>query len=852
MVGPGARPTIEFRALGAPRLSSPEAELHSILARPKLLGLLSFLAFSPPGFHRRDMLLGLFWAETDQTRARRALRQSLYYLRQSLGPGVLVTRGEDEVGLEEKRLWSDVRAFEAGIKEGRREEALELYRGDLLSGFFVSGAPEYERWLEARREELRRQASEAAWELARAGEAEGNAAGAGHWARRATALEPLDERLVRDAIGLLDRVGDRSGALRLYEAFGRRLEEEFQIEPAPETQALVAGIRGRVEVSVESPVPEPAGSSVETVEAAVAGPSDFECGPEEADRSPPTPIRRSWTPARRGVLLGLFIGLAMGIALFRVLRTSDGSPGLSSGRVVVAVFDNQTGDPGLDPLGRMAADWVTQALYESGVVEVVPSTLGLAPRPDFTDDEGSGSAALAEATGAGTIVLGAYYRRGDSVEIQAQVVAARDGRLLSALPPVGSPLDAPGTAVDSLSRSVVRVLAVLTDPSLGGSADLSRPPSLEAYREYLEGVRAFQGRPPGMGGSLVHFYRAVALDSAFLAPRFYLVMAHANLNQFALADSNARVLATKRVQLSDYQRHTLDWMLARSRGDQMGALEAARARGGIDIGVQALIVNRPAEAVEALSAIDLSPHYFQWLALMEAYHLLGDFRRELEEARRGREVYPGRLRMLDAELRALAALGQVADAERILDEGFLLPTEESITPATLMTNLTAELRAHGHRQAASEVAERAITWLLSRPGEEPGGWAHRYDLALAYYHGEQWEEARSVLNQLASETPGHMGVRGYLGALAARLDDRAEAIAISGGLSGTAAPREFGVDSYRQARIASLLGDRERAVALLRDAWARGWAYSIAVHRDVDLEPLRGYPPFEEFMRPKG
>jgi tetratricopeptide (TPR) repeat protein len=208
--------------------------------------------------------------------------------------------------------------------------------------------------------------------------------------------------------------------------------------------------------------------------------------------------------------------------------------------------------------------------------------------------------------------------------------------------------------------------------------------------------------------------------------------------------------------------------------------------------------------------------------------------------------------MLDAEMRALAALGQVAEAERLLEESFLLPSEDYITPATLMANLTAELRVHGHRQASSEVAEQAISWLLSRSEEGQGSWAHRYDLALAYYRGERWEDARSVLDQLASEAPGQVDVRGYLGALAARRNDRAEALAISEGLSGTATPPEFGVDSYKQARIASLLGDRERAVELLRDALARGWPFSVRVHGDVDLEPLRGYPPFEEFLRPKG
>lgn len=852
MVAPEAGPTVEFRALGTPRLSSPETELRSILARPKLLGLLSFLAFSPSGFHRRDTLLGLFWAETDQTRARRALRQSLYYLRQSLGSGVLVTRGEEEVGLNENRLWSDVRAFEEALEEGLREEALELYRGDLLSGFFLSGAAGYERWLEARREELRRKASEAAWELAGAAEAEGNAAGAGHWVRRSTALEPLDERLVAEAIGLLARMGDRSGALRLYEAFGRRLEEEFEIEPAPETQALVAAIREGVEVSVESPLPEVAGAKAGPVQAEIAGPLESEAAPEEGDRPPITHTRRYWTPGWKGALLGVFVGLAMGITLFRALRQGENGPGPTSERVFVAVFNNQTGDPHLDPLGRMAADWITQALHESGVVEVVPSTLGLAPRPDFTSDEPSGATALAEATGAGTVVLGAYYRRGDTVEIQAQVVAVPDGSLLSALPPVGSSMEAAGAAVDSLSRIVVRTLAVLSEPSLALSADVRKPPSLEAYQEYLEGLRAFQGSPPGMGGAPEHFYRAVELDSAFLAPLFYLVMAHANLGEFALAKSNAQVLATKRAVLSDYQRYTLDWMLARQRGDQMGALEAVRARGGIDAGVQALVVNRPAEAVEVLSATDLSQTYFHWLALTEAYHLLGDFERELEEARRGRGAYPTRLRMMDAELRALAALGRTAEAEQVLEETFLLPAEGSVTPATLLANLTAELRAHGHGEASSDVAEQAISWLLTHPGEEPGNWAYRYDMALAHYQGEHWEQAQSTLEQLASETPEHMGVRGYLGALAARRDDRAEALAISEGLSGTATPPDFGADLYRQARIASLLGDRERAVELLRDAWAAGWPFSIDAHRDMDLEALRGYPPFEEFMRPKG
>lgn len=851
MNAPATGPPVEFRALGAPRLSRSGNELQSILTRPKLLGLLSFVALSPPGFHRRDTLLGLFWAETDQARARRALRQSLYYLRQSLGPDTLVSRGEDELGLDESLLWSDVRAFETALGEGRGEEALELYNGDLLAGFFVAGAPEYERWLDERRETLRRKASAAAWALAGAAEADGNAAGTGHWARRATALEPFDENLAGQAIELLDRVGDRSGALQLYESFSRRLAQEFEVEPAPETQALVARIRGRVAAPAAETVPEAAGPAADApgspaerlpeTDAATGGPVQPE----------PPPPPRSWRPGRRSLAAGVVLGAAIGIALFRLLGTG-GDPAMDPGRVFVAVFDNQTGNSDLDPLGRMAADWITQALHESGVVEVVPGTIGLAPRADFTDGQRVDAADLARSTGAGTIITGAYYLSGDSLEIQAQFIDAGDGRLLGALPPAASPLDALGTAVDSLSQRAVRTLAVLVDPSLATSADLSRPPSLEAYRQYLEGLRNFRRVPLRMSEALLHFHRALALDSAFLAPRFYVIMTHANLGEFALADSNAQILETQRVRLSESQRHTLDWMVAWLRGDQMGALEAARAKGGIDAGPQALAVNRPAEAIEVLTAEDVSPHFFQWLALMEAWHILGNYDRELSEARRGRALYPGRLRMVDTELRALAALGRTSEVERILDEVTLLPAEEPITPATVMLNTAAELRAHGHRKPSIEVADRAAAWWRARPGAEMASWSSRYELALARYGAERWEDAASLFRELDAEHPEHLAVRGFLGALAARRGDRTEALAISADLEARAVPLQFGGDSYRKARIAALLGDRENAVALLRDAVAQGFAFGIWMHRDADLEPLRGYPPFEEFMRPKG
>ena len=54
--------------------------------------------------------------------------------------------------------------------------------------------------------------------------------------------------------------------------------------------------------------------------------------------------------------------------------------------------------------------------------------------------------------------------------------------------------------------------------------------------------------------------------------------------------------------------------------------------------------------------------------------------------------------------------------------------------------------------------------------------------------------------------------------------------------------------AYGRARIAVALGERERAMELLRQAGP----LSGGGHADPLLEPLWDYPPFKQLLRPKG
>jgi DNA-binding SARP family transcriptional activator len=237
---------IRLKVLGSTELLGDDGvELKRILAQPKRLALLVFLAVSG-GFHRRDSLLAMFWPEFDPTRSRDALNQAVRFLRTELNDNNglrVISRGAGELGLDPSAFWCDAAAFGEAVEARHHATALELYRGDLLPGFFTKGSDGFERWLEDKRSSLRLAAARAARELADAHERAGDSDRALATARRALDLAGLDEREMRVLLARMDRLGDRAGAISAYDAFAARLETELSAEPSVETHALMERIR---------------------------------------------------------------------------------------------------------------------------------------------------------------------------------------------------------------------------------------------------------------------------------------------------------------------------------------------------------------------------------------------------------------------------------------------------------------------------------------------------------------------------------------------------------------------------------------------------------------------------------
>ena len=210
-------------------------------------------------------------------------------------------------------------------------------------------------------------------------------------------------------------------------------------------------------------------------------------------------------------------------------------------RVVVAIFENQTGDEQLDPLGRMASDWISQRVSQTGDIEVVPTMAVLQAYSMFSSKEGTIQnaktlQALAQNTGAGTLVYGTYYLTDQELHFQAHITDAQSKRLIRSLEPVKGKLNDRMDVIELLSQKATATLAVYFDKRYGGSAlDYRKPPAYEAYNEFLLGTESFGS---DYAKSIRHFTRAAELDPSMLVAKFYMAVAYSNQGRYEEADDH--------------------------------------------------------------------------------------------------------------------------------------------------------------------------------------------------------------------------------------------------------------------------------------------------------------------------
>jgi DNA-binding SARP family transcriptional activator len=261
-----AMSTLSIHLFGKFSIHAGEQSLEGLDAC-KTQELLSYLLVHRERPHTRESLAALLWGETSTDKSKKYLRQTLWHLQSAFeghgsssngggsgaseDDGRLLSAGHDWVRLNlDPAVWLDVEVFERAFarvqgKAGRDldeetkrvvQEAAELYKGDLLEGW-------YQDWCLYDRERLQNMYLMMLDKLISYCEAHRDYELGLLYGSTILRYDEARERTHRQLMHLLYLSGDRTAALRQYERCAAALRRELDVAPDRRTVALYQQIR---------------------------------------------------------------------------------------------------------------------------------------------------------------------------------------------------------------------------------------------------------------------------------------------------------------------------------------------------------------------------------------------------------------------------------------------------------------------------------------------------------------------------------------------------------------------------------------------------------------------------------
>ena len=604
---------LRIKALGCLTVIGPDGPIVGAAAQPKRMALLALLARAGERGVTRDKVLGYFWPDAEEDRARRSLANMVWALRRDLGSDDPFLPGND-LRLNTEVVSADVDEFETAVAAGDLVRAANLYEGPFLDGFRIAGVPEFDRWAEGERLALAHEYLGAVEKLARGAETRGDWAGAVGWWRKVAAQDPLNSRLALGLMRALTAAGDGVGALRharIYEAlveqeldlppdravveYARQLRETLASVPAdgsggeawaPEStsngssaQPVIAYDQPEIgeaqsDRSAE-PTGRPAGAEIESaVDVAVSKPTSRPPSSETLTSVPPAPRLRGRLTTKVAAL-GTAAVVVIGVTRFAmragVRDSAADGPVIALGQITDYRNDRST------EIVKPLTDMLATALARSPALRVVSTArmyeLGSRLAPTGSNGVATDShVRAARAAGATELLEGSLYALDDSTfRLDLRGVDIATGNVRTAHSVVAR---SPFALADS---SAARLIAEVGGTVPNGSIADVTTRSLAAYRFYDEGLRAFY--QDDMSAAARLFRAAMAEDTTFAAAAYYLA-----LSLRPDEESNSAAMLARAVRLaehaSDRERLTIraNWELTTSSPNLRASVESLLTR----------------------------------------------------------------------------------------------------------------------------------------------------------------------------------------------------------------------------------------------------------------------------------
>lgn len=349
-----AVPKYDLQVFGGLSLRENTTGRSTLAGQRKRLALLAILATEPAAGVPRDRLLALLWSEADEARARNALKQLVYTIRQELGDASVVD-DNGTIRLAPSVVASDIQQFRDALANDLLTDAVAAYRGPFLDGVYLRDAPEFERWTDDMRRLLTADYARALERLVESRLTAGDAVDAVRWARVLTGLDPLSTRSAILFIKALDAAGDRGAALRHADVHSALLREELNIDAPRELRDAVNLLRKQA-----PPAPPP---DRETPDIRGGDTHDAENAevPSSPQQQPKQAHNAHTSMARRLTMAGIALAATAALAWTAVNTTGrEPRPARAGALTQVTLGQSAETQPAISPDGRWVAFVATE------------------------------------------------------------------------------------------------------------------------------------------------------------------------------------------------------------------------------------------------------------------------------------------------------------------------------------------------------------------------------------------------------------------------------------------------------------------------------------------------------------
>jgi DNA-binding SARP family transcriptional activator/TolB-like protein len=534
--------TLRLHTFGSVYLSRDGEILSGAAGQRRLLAILSILATVGDRGISRDKLLSLLWSDGEPDKSRHALTQSLYHIRKALNVEKLFLSGAD-VRLNPGVLSSDVADFQRAIVEQRLAEAVGVYRGAFLDGFYLNGDPDFEFWVAAERDRFSRQYAAALEALATSAAAAGGRAAEIRWRSRLVDHDPLNGPSVAKLMTCLIAAGDHTAALQRARLHESRMRSALDLPPDRAVADLAADLRRTVASGGYPAVPQTQQATPVRATPIGVQPADLAGGgPRSGTRvsAPPAiTIRSRWIWSGAAVAMVAIVGLSRVAAS----RLANEHASTRPHTVAVAPFSLESVDAGASYLRDGLTDLLASRMADADVKRAADPAMVLRSVQAFgfvADSAKSLPATLrfGNALGADEVVVGSIRSLPGGVSVQATLVDVIEGKVRSSVQVNGS-ADSLIVLADRIVTGLV--LPEVTDRSVRAGEAPREPQTVAplALRGYRMGRTAY--RRGDYHAAMRSFGQSLNQDPEFALAGLWLAMSADRANA---AEQHDRGLAT--------------------------------------------------------------------------------------------------------------------------------------------------------------------------------------------------------------------------------------------------------------------------------------------------------------------